>query len=213
MANIQLSKAEQNALSVSYEVMGTRVDLDLDFVKRYLVRGAADKVSDQELVFFMNLCKKMISALAAVALTASVSLSAMAVTAGYSDYGKSDVVAVTPDKKVELVAQGTDSNGSALSTGVKVEIPAGMLPENVTQVSMEVGAVADADVSAAVVEAESKGYDDLKVLDIRLLDQNGNPITQLNGAVSVTVPASGSQNASGNDDGVVDADFEEVNDN
>lgn len=143
----------------------------------------------------MNLCKKMISALAAVALTASVSLSAMAVTAGYSDYGKSDVVAVTPDKKVELVAQGTDSNGSALSTGVKVEIPAGMLPENVTQVSMEVGAVADADVSAAVDEAESKGYDDLKVLDIRLLDQNGNPITQLNGAVSVTVPASGSQNA------------------
>ena len=57
MANMQLSKAEQNALSVSYEVMGTRVDLDLDFVKRYLVRGAADKVSDQELVFFMNLCK------------------------------------------------------------------------------------------------------------------------------------------------------------
>lgn len=51
MANMQLSKAEQNALSVSYEVMGTRVDLDLDFVKRYLVRGAADKVSDQELVF------------------------------------------------------------------------------------------------------------------------------------------------------------------
>lgn len=57
MANMQLSKAEQNALSVSYEVVGTRVDLDLDFVKRYLVRGAADKVSDQELVFFMNLCK------------------------------------------------------------------------------------------------------------------------------------------------------------
>lgn len=52
-----ISKAEQNALSVSYEVMGSHVELDLQFVKRYLVRGAADKVSDQEIVFFMNTCK------------------------------------------------------------------------------------------------------------------------------------------------------------
>lgn len=52
-----LSKAEQNALSVSYEVMGVDVVLDLDFVKRYLVRGQADRVTDQELVFFMNTCK------------------------------------------------------------------------------------------------------------------------------------------------------------
>ena len=52
-----MSKAESNALSVSYEVLGTRVDLDLDFVKRYLVRGQADRVTDQEIVFFMNTCK------------------------------------------------------------------------------------------------------------------------------------------------------------
>lgn len=52
-----LSKAEQNALSVSYEVMGVDVVLDLDFVKRYLVRGQADRVTNQELVFFMNTCK------------------------------------------------------------------------------------------------------------------------------------------------------------
>lgn len=57
MASNALSKAESNALSVSYEVMGTRVDLDLNFVKRYLVRGQADKVTDQEIVFFMNTCK------------------------------------------------------------------------------------------------------------------------------------------------------------
>ena len=57
MANNALSKAESNALSVSYEVMGTRVELDLNFVKRYLVRGQADRVTDQELVFFMNTCK------------------------------------------------------------------------------------------------------------------------------------------------------------
>lgn len=57
MASNALSKAESNALSVSYEVLGTRVELDLNFVKRYLVRGQADRVTDQELVFFMNTCK------------------------------------------------------------------------------------------------------------------------------------------------------------
>lgn len=57
MATTALSKAEKNALTVSYDVLGTHVELDLDFVKRYLVRGAADKVSDQEVVFFMNTCR------------------------------------------------------------------------------------------------------------------------------------------------------------
>jgi phage recombination protein Bet len=52
-----LSKAEQNALSVSYDVLGSRVELDLQFVKKYLVRGKADLVSDQEIVLFMNTCK------------------------------------------------------------------------------------------------------------------------------------------------------------
>jgi phage recombination protein Bet len=52
-----LSKAEQNALTVSYDVLGTHVELDLDFVKRYLVRGRAELTTDQELVFFMNTCK------------------------------------------------------------------------------------------------------------------------------------------------------------
>lgn len=52
-----LSKAEQNALAVSYDVLGTHVELDLPFVKNYLVRGRAELVSDQELVFFMNTCK------------------------------------------------------------------------------------------------------------------------------------------------------------
>lgn len=57
MANTNLSAAEQNALSVVYEVLGTKVVLDLDFVKKYLVRGVADKVSDQEVLFFMNTCR------------------------------------------------------------------------------------------------------------------------------------------------------------
>ena len=57
MANGALTKAEQNALAVSYEVLGTKVELDLDFVKGYLVRGDASLVTDQEVVFFMNTCK------------------------------------------------------------------------------------------------------------------------------------------------------------
>ncbi len=52
-----LSKAENNALQVSYEVLGTRVELDIEFVKKYLVRGRSDLTSNQELVFFMNTCK------------------------------------------------------------------------------------------------------------------------------------------------------------
>lgn len=58
MATTAMSKAESNALSVSYEVLGTRVELDLQFVKKYLVRGRADLTSDQELVFFMNTCRQ-----------------------------------------------------------------------------------------------------------------------------------------------------------
>lgn len=57
MANGALTKAEQNALAVSYEVLGTKVELDLDFVKNYLVRGDSSLVTDQEVVFFMNTCK------------------------------------------------------------------------------------------------------------------------------------------------------------
>lgn len=52
-----LSKAEQNALTVSYDVLGTHVELDLQFVKSYLVRGNPEKITDQEMVFFMNTCK------------------------------------------------------------------------------------------------------------------------------------------------------------
>lgn len=52
-----LSKAEQNALEVSYNVLGTEVKMDLDFVKHYLVRGKASLVTDQEVVMFMQTCK------------------------------------------------------------------------------------------------------------------------------------------------------------
>lgn len=53
----ELSKVEANALQVSYDVMGTRVDLNIDFVKKYLVRGKAELTTNQELVMFINTCK------------------------------------------------------------------------------------------------------------------------------------------------------------
>lgn len=56
MANA-MSKAESNALTVSYDVMGAHVVMDLPFVKKYLVRGRAELTTDQELLFFMNTCK------------------------------------------------------------------------------------------------------------------------------------------------------------
>ena len=55
-----MSRAESNALSVVYEVAGAQVALDLPFVKRYLVRGRSELVSDQEIVLFMNIGSKFL---------------------------------------------------------------------------------------------------------------------------------------------------------
>ena len=57
MSNEALTQTERYAMSVSYEALGSSVVLDLAFVKKYLVRGRAELVSDQELMFFMNTCK------------------------------------------------------------------------------------------------------------------------------------------------------------
>lgn len=52
-----LSMVEKNALQVSYNVLGTEVNLDIDFVKKYLVRGRSELVNNQELIMFINTCK------------------------------------------------------------------------------------------------------------------------------------------------------------
>lgn len=54
-----LSNVKANDLAVSYEVLGEQVSFDLDFVKRYLVRGEGKYITDQEAVLFMNTCKMM----------------------------------------------------------------------------------------------------------------------------------------------------------
>ena len=53
----EMTKNERSALVASYDVNGVHVDIDIDFVKSYLVRGNAENITDQELVFFLNTCK------------------------------------------------------------------------------------------------------------------------------------------------------------
>lgn len=57
MSSEAITKTEQNAMSVTYEALGSTVKLDLPFVKKYLVRGRSDLVSDQEVMLFINTCK------------------------------------------------------------------------------------------------------------------------------------------------------------
>ena len=135
----------------------------------------------------MKIHKKIAGVFAAMVVLASTSLTALAVAPGYSDYGASDTAQVTPGQAVgELVAP---------DTGVSVDIPADVLPQGVTQVTMAVAAKDSSEFQAAIDNAAKLGYEDVEVLDIVLLDQDGNPISQLNGEVTVTVPAKGSQNS------------------
>lgn len=55
--SLALSKAEENAVAVSYDIQGTHVELDLDFVRKYLVKGNPSLVKDEEIMLFMTTCK------------------------------------------------------------------------------------------------------------------------------------------------------------
>lgn len=52
MSNNQLANVK-----MEYEVNGEEINLTMNTVKKYLVRGNADKITDQEVIMFMNLCK------------------------------------------------------------------------------------------------------------------------------------------------------------
>lgn len=52
-----LDSARKSALAVSYDVKGQHIDLTVDFVKSMLVRGDPRMVTDQEAMFFMQMCK------------------------------------------------------------------------------------------------------------------------------------------------------------
>ena len=54
-----LAKTKRNETNrvMSYEVAGAKVELTPEVVKNYLVSGNKDRVTTQEIVMFMNLCK------------------------------------------------------------------------------------------------------------------------------------------------------------
>ena len=54
-----LAKTKRNEANrvMSYEVAGAKVELTLEVVRKYLVSGNKERVTTQEIVMFMNLCK------------------------------------------------------------------------------------------------------------------------------------------------------------
>lgn len=55
--NSLVQKAVSNPLEITFKAGGADVKLSPQLVKNYLVSGDADKVTSQEIVLFMNLCK------------------------------------------------------------------------------------------------------------------------------------------------------------
>lgn len=54
---MKMSNQNMNNAVMTYESNGQEINLTMDHVKKYLVRGQADKITNQEVVMFMNLCK------------------------------------------------------------------------------------------------------------------------------------------------------------
>ena len=57
VGNSLKAKRSETTRVMSYEVAGAKVELTPDVVKKYLVSGNKDRVTTQEIVMFMNLCK------------------------------------------------------------------------------------------------------------------------------------------------------------
>lgn len=57
VGNSLKAKRSETTRVMSYEVAGAKVELTPDVVKNYLVSGNKDRVTTQEIVMFMNLCK------------------------------------------------------------------------------------------------------------------------------------------------------------
>lgn len=138
----------------------------------------------------MNIKKRILSAIVAVSACVSMlAVSVIAAPAGYSDYGVSDTktVAEVAGNSVAL----TDTN-----SGTSVDIPKSALPAGVTEVTFASKPISKNSTvhQAASSAAAAKGFSNVTVFDLKLLDQNSTAITQLNGKVAVTLKVEGDVN-------------------
>ena len=55
--NVAVVNNSNAALNVTFELQGRKIEIDGDFVKKYLVRGKSEMVTAQEVLFFLNTCR------------------------------------------------------------------------------------------------------------------------------------------------------------
>lgn len=130
----------------------------------------------------MNIKKRILSAIvAAAACVSMLAMSVSAVTPGSSDYGSADSKPVSATENTQL---------TSATTGSSVSIPAGALPAGVTNVTFSSNRVdaSSAVARSATATAAAQGFTNATVFDLKLSDQNGTYISQLNGKVAVTIP-------------------------
>lgn len=131
--------------------------------------------------------KRILSIAMAIACVAALAVTAVAAPAGYSDYGVSDT-------KVITAVEGDTVELMDTTNGTSIEVPKDVLPATVTAVTLASKPISKSSETYKAVKEAAKDYSDITLLDIQLLDQDGNAITALNGKVSVTVKVVGDAN-------------------
>lgn len=138
----------------------------------------------------MKLTKRILTTAFAVAATiAMATVSASALTAGFSDYGTSET------KTVADVAGDTVSLADTTSGSI-IDIPKTALPEGVTQVTFAAKeySTSSEEYKAAARAAQGEGFSNFVVLDLKLFDQDSKSISKLNGKIEITLKVTGDVN-------------------
>lgn len=135
----------------------------------------------------MKISKKIMSTLCAIVATISVAtVSVSALTAGFSDYGKTETKKVADVTTATIVLTDT-------TTGTTVDVPKTALPAGVTEITFAAKKLetASTEYKTAAEVATAAGYSNFVLFDLKLLDQNNKAIETLNGKIKVTLKVEG----------------------